>query len=60
MIPLIILAVLLFGGFGGYYGGQTYGARGGYGIGLGTVLLILLLAYFLGGFGSLHGFRGGL
>jgi hypothetical protein len=48
MLLLIILLVLLFGGGGGYYGYSRWGAGGGLGI-LGTVLLILLVVYLLGG-----------
>jgi hypothetical protein len=48
MLILIIILVLLFGGGGGYYGHSRWGARGGAGIGLSTVLVILLLAYVFG------------
>ena len=48
MLILIILLVLLLGGGGGYYGHSRWGYRGGAGIGLGTVLLIILVAYLLG------------
>jgi hypothetical protein len=48
MLLLIILLVLLFGGGGGYYGYSRWGAGGGIGI-LGTVLLIVLAVYLLGG-----------
>jgi hypothetical protein len=48
MLLLIILLVLLFGGGGGYYGYSRWGAGGGIGI-LGTVLLIVLVFYLLGG-----------
>jgi hypothetical protein len=48
MLLLIILLVLLFGGGGGYYGYSRWGARGGLGIG-GTILLILVIVYLLGG-----------
>ena len=48
MILLIILLVLLFGGGGGYYGYSRWGHSGGLGI-VGTVLLILLVGYLLGG-----------
>ena len=50
MLLLIIVLILLFGGGGGYYGYGRWGTRGGAGIGLGGVLLILLVAYLLGGF----------
>lgn len=47
---IIILLVLLLGGGGGYYGWTAYGPSYGGGIGLGTVLLVLLIAYLLGAF----------
>jgi hypothetical protein len=49
MLILIIVLLLLFGG-GGYYGYGRWGYRGGAGIGMGTVLLVLLVAYMLGMF----------
>ena len=48
MLLLIILLVLLFGGGGGYYGYSRWGTGGGLGI-VGTVLLIVLVVYLLGG-----------
>ena len=48
MLIIIIILILLFAGGGGYYGHSRWGARGGTGIGLGTVLVILLIAYMLG------------
>ena len=48
MLLLIILLVLLFGGGGGYYGYSRWGASGGLGI-VGTVLLIALVVYLVGG-----------
>jgi len=48
MILLIILLVLLFGGGGGYYGYSRWGSRGGMGI-VGTVLIIVLVVYLVGG-----------
>jgi hypothetical protein len=50
MLLLIIILVLVLGGGGGYYGHSRWGYRGGAGIGLGTILLILLIAYMLGVF----------
>lgn len=50
MLLLIILLVLLFGGGGGYWGYSRWGYGGGLGI-LGTVLLIVLVFYLLGGLG---------
>jgi hypothetical protein len=49
MLILIIILLLIFGG-GGYYGHSRWGYRGGAGIGVGGVLLILLVAYMLGMF----------
>src|ERR1039458_3776014 len=43
LIIFIIVLVLLFGGGGGYYGYSRWGAGGGTGIGLGTVLVSLLV-----------------
>jgi hypothetical protein len=48
MLLLIILMVLLFGGGGGYYGYSRWGRGGGLGI-VGTVLLIALVVYLVGG-----------
>lgn len=48
MILLIILLVLLFGGGGGYYGYSLWGRGGGLWV-VGTVLLILLIGYLVGG-----------
>jgi hypothetical protein len=47
VIVLIILLVLLFGG-GGYYGYSRWGTGGGLGI-VGTVLLVALVVYLVGG-----------
>jgi hypothetical protein len=49
MLLLIILLILLFGGGLGYVGHANWGPYGG-GIGIGTVLLIVLIIYLLGGF----------
>jgi hypothetical protein len=38
----------VFGFGGGYYGHRTWGPGGGFGIGLGTILLIILVCYLLG------------
>ncbi len=48
MLILIIVLILLFGGGFGYYGHSRYGPTGGAGIGLGTILLIFLVAWMLG------------
>lgn len=50
MLLLIIILILVFGGGGGYYGHSRWGPSGGAGIGLGTILLVLLIAYLLGVF----------
>jgi hypothetical protein len=47
MILLIIILVLLFGGGFGYWGHNQYGGYAGPGIGIGTVLAILLVLYLL-------------
>jgi hypothetical protein len=49
MLILLIILVLLFGGGGGYYGHSRWGPGGGAGVGLGTILLIVLIVYLLGG-----------
>jgi hypothetical protein len=48
MLLLIIVLILLFGGGGGYYGYSRWGRGGGLGV-VGTVLLIVLIVYLLGG-----------
>jgi hypothetical protein len=48
MLILIILLIVIFGGGSGYYGHRRWGFGGGAGVGLGTILLIILLAYLLG------------
>jgi hypothetical protein len=48
MLILIIVLLLVFGVGGGYYGHSRWGPSGGAGIGVGTILLILLIAYMLG------------
>jgi hypothetical protein len=45
-----IILLLVLGGGGGYYGHSRWGYGGGAGIGLGSVLMILLVAYLLGAF----------
>jgi hypothetical protein len=50
MLLLIIILLLVFGFGGGYYGHSRWGYRGAGGIGLGTVLLVLLVAYMVGVF----------
>jgi hypothetical protein len=50
MLLLIIILLLIFGGGGGYYGYGRWGYGGGAGISLGTILLIVLIAWLLGGF----------
>jgi hypothetical protein len=53
LIILIIILVLIFGGGGGYYAHRSYGLPGLGGV-LGFLLLILILAWFFGGLGSLR------
>jgi hypothetical protein len=48
MLILIIVLLLVFGVGGGYYGHSRWGPSGGAGIGVGTILLVLLIAYMLG------------
>ncbi len=51
MVLLIIVLVLLFGFGGGYWGHTQWGATNGFagpGIGLGTILIILLICYLCG------------
>jgi hypothetical protein len=50
MLILLIVLLLILGAGGGYYGHSRWGYSGGAGIGLGTVLLILLVAWLLGVF----------
>lgn len=48
MLLLLIVLLLLFGGGGGYYGYSRWGTGGGLGI-AGTVLLIVVVLYLVGG-----------
>jgi hypothetical protein len=48
LLLFIIVLLLLLGGGGGYYGYSRWGTGGGLGI-VGTVLLIFLLVYLMGG-----------
>jgi hypothetical protein len=48
VLILIIVLLLIFGGGGGYYGHSRWGPGGGAGVSVGTILLILLVAYLLG------------
>jgi len=49
MLLLIILLLLFFGLGGGWYGNRQWGPPGGFGIGLGTILIILLIVCLVGG-----------
>ena len=49
MLILLIILILLFAGGGGYWGHVNYGPLGGGGIGLGTILVILLIWYLVRG-----------
>lgn len=48
MLLLLIVLILLLGGGGGYYGYSRWGAGGGLGV-VGTVLLIAVILYLVGG-----------
>ena len=48
MLILLVLVILLLAAGGGYYGSSRWGYGGGAGVSLGTVLVILLVAYMLG------------
>ena len=50
MLILLIILLLVLGGGGGYYGHSQWGPSGGAGIGLGTILVVLLVAHLLGVF----------
>ena len=51
MLLLIVVLILVFGLGGGYYGRHSrWGVAGGAGVGLGTILLICVLVYLVGGF----------
>ena len=54
MLLLLLVLILLFGCGGGWVGNRQYGPTGGFGIGLGTILIILLLFWLLTGFGGIH------
>jgi len=47
LILILVILLLIFGG-GGYYGYSRWGTGGGLGI-VGTVLVIVLVVYLLGG-----------
>jgi hypothetical protein len=49
MLILLIILLILFAGGGGYYGHSRWGPGGGVGISLGTILIIVLVVYLLGG-----------
>jgi hypothetical protein len=50
MLILLIVLLLILGCSGGYYGHRRWGYGGSTGIGLGTILLIVLLVYLLGAY----------
>ena len=56
MLLLLLLLVVLFGGFG-WYGGERWSPGNGSGIGLGTIVVIFLIIWLLGGFGGGLRFR---
>lgn len=45
---LLLIVILLIAGGGGFYGHSRWGVGGGAGISLGSILVILLVAYLLG------------
>ena len=49
MLLLLIILLLVLGGGGGYYGHSRWGYGGGAGVGLGTILVVLLVVYMMGG-----------
>ena len=49
MLILLIILLILFAGGGGYYGHSRWGPSGGAGVGLGTILIVLLVVYLMGG-----------
>jgi hypothetical protein len=50
MLLLLTILILVFGFGGGYYGNTRYPGWGGPGFGVGTILIVCLLIYLLGGF----------
>ena len=48
MIVIIVVLLLLFGGGGGYYAHRSYGGAGLGGV-LGTVLIVFIALWLLGG-----------
>jgi hypothetical protein len=50
MLIRLIILLLVLGGSGGFYGHRRWGYGGSAGIGLTTILLIILIAYLLGAF----------
>lgn len=49
LLILIIVLLLCGGGFGSYYGHTNWGPAFGPGIGIGTILLVLLVFFLLQG-----------
>jgi hypothetical protein len=50
VLILLIIVLLVLAGGGGYYGHSRWGSGGGAGVGLGTILVVLLVAWMLGVF----------
>ena len=46
---LIVLLALILAGGGGFYGHSRWGYGGGAGVSLGTILVVVLAVYLLGG-----------
>jgi len=51
LIIVVVLIILVFGG--GFYGHRTWGPTGGYGIGIGGLVLLLVVLWLLFGHGRL-------
>ena len=45
---ILVIGLVLLGGFGGgYVGNRQWGSNGGFGVGIGTILIILLILFLL-------------
>jgi hypothetical protein len=53
---LLILLLLVFFGWGGWFGGNLWNPGRGPGISLGTIVVILLICWLLGAFGGGFGY----
>ena len=51
LVLLILILLLLFGGLGGgYWAHSSYGGYYGPGIGIGTILLVILVVFLFSGY----------